>query len=203
MSESKKKILPAKDYRTICQMWRSGDYTLSELAKKFDTNEKSLRQRLYRDGIKKGQDAKLHDQAVSEVLQKETAKNAVETRNAIATLQKNHLSWLDQISKRALFITVQSAKEETPLGNFKDDIKALKDVSDILRSNYQTAAKILRVDDITELEEELPTFTVAEMTADDVAEIRDAQRQQLDELLTGDVGSSNKDDDEDDIMVEE
>ncbi|CDT52753.1 hypothetical protein VCR15J2_390018 [Vibrio coralliirubri] len=198
----KQKRISAKDYRAICIMWRSGDYTVKELATQFDVNETSLRKRFARDGIKKGEDAELHNKAVAEVIQKDTVKQAEETRELILTTQKNHLAWLDGLSRRALLIAQQSAKDNVPLGSFKDDVQTLKGIADIVRGNYQTASQILRIDDISDLEEDLPTFTVNEMTADDVEEIRESQRQQLEEFTTGNVGEAPSEDD-DEVLMEE
>ncbi|POB16011.1 hypothetical protein CRN36_21610 [Vibrio vulnificus] len=59
----------------------------------------------------------------------------------------------------------------------------MKLITDIANKNYATCAKILNVDEIVDAEE-LPEFTVVEMTASDVEEVRQVQRAQFRELST-------------------
>lgn len=195
--KGKGKRLTPREYRTACQMWESGEYTLKKIAEHFGILPNGLSVRFRKDGIVKGAQAEKHDKAVAASIQKDTAKSAMETRKVVAELQQNNLTWLDQITKRTLLIAAQASKDNVPLGMFKDDVKVLKDMSDIISKNYGTAAQILRIDEIAEAQEDLPTFKVHEMTADDVEEIRQSQREQLNEFTVG-----GSDDEEDNDIVE-
>ena len=183
-------------------MWESGEYTLSAIAEVYGVQANGLGRRFRKDGIVKGAQAERQDKAVAESIERDTVRSAGETRKLVSELQKNNLTWLDQITKRTLLIAAQAQKDNMPLGMFKDDVKVLKDMSDIISKNYGTAAMILRIDEIAEAQEDLPTFTVQEMTADDVEEIREAQRQQLAEFATGDVGGVPDGDEDDEDVVE-
>lgn len=191
------KRLTPREYRTACQMWESGEYTLKNIAEHFGILPNGLSVRFRKDGIVKGAQAEKHDKAVAASIEKDTARSAMETRKLVSELQKNNLTWLDQITKRTLLIAAQASKENMPLGMFKDDVKVLKDMSDIISKNYGTAAQILRIDEIAEAQEDLPTFSVHEMTAEDVEAIRQNQREQLEEFT---IKPSQESEDDDDIV---
>ncbi|MEO9497596.1 MAG: hypothetical protein ABJG42_24195 [Vibrio splendidus] len=193
------KRLTPREYSSACQMWASGDYRLKDIAEVYGVSVQALQKRFKKDQISKGQNANLHSAAVKEALEGESVRTALETRKVIQELQQNNLTWLEQLTKRSLMIAAKSSKDNIPLGNFKDDVKVLKDISDIVTKNYMASASILRIDEMTESEEELPTFRVEEMTADDVEEVREAQRRQLAELVAGD---SELLDDGEEIVIE-
>ncbi|CAK1907715.1 Phage terminase small subunit [Vibrio crassostreae] len=159
-----------KKYEHACYLYQSGECsTIKEVSEVVSISDGTLRRRFSEDGIKKPTSLKASDLDDSS----EQGKK----------LKADHLNWLNNITRRALMFAQRSVTENIPLGNFNDDLKALKHITDITNKNYATCAKILNVDEIVDVEE-LPEFKVVEMTASDVEEVRKAQREQFRELST-------------------
>lgn len=159
-----------KKYEHACYLYQSGECsTIKEVSEIVSISDGTLRRRFSEDGIKKPTSLKASDLDDSS----EQGKK----------LKADHLNWLNLITRRALMFAQRSVTDNIPLGNFNDDLKALKHITDIANKNYATCAKILNVYETVDAEE-LPEFQVVEMTASDVEEIRQAQREQFRELST-------------------
>lgn len=168
MCTENKKIDP-KQYNYACYLLQSGECsTAKEVAEIVDIPVATLRARFRKDGITK-----------PVTLQTEDLNDS----NSAKKLKAEYLNWLNALTKRGLMFAQRSVTENIPLGNFNDDLRALKHITDIANKNYATCAKILNVYETVDTEE-LPEFKVVEMTASDVEEIRQNQREQFRELST-------------------
>ncbi|HAS6026171.1 TPA: hypothetical protein I7142_19560 [Vibrio vulnificus] len=169
MCTENKKIDP-KQYNYACYLLQSGECsTAKEVAEIVDIPVATLRARFRKDGIKKPTSLK--------------ASDLDDSSDQGKKLKAVYLNSLNNITRRALTFAQRSVTDNIPLGNFNDDLRALKLITDIANKNYATCAKILNVDEIVDAEE-LPEFTVVEMTASDVEEVRQVQRAQFRELST-------------------
>ncbi|CAH6870671.1 hypothetical protein VCHA34P112_270044 [Vibrio chagasii] len=161
-----------KAYEYACYLYQSGECsTVQEVSEVVSISDGTLRRKFSEDGIKKPTSLKASDLDDSS----EKGKR----------LKADYLNWLNAITRRALMFAQRSAAENLPLGNFKDDLRSLKYITDIANKNYATCAKILNADETVDAEE-LPEFKVVEMTASDVEDVRQAQREQFKELSTTD-----------------
>ncbi|EKA7384572.1 hypothetical protein OL309_004402 [Vibrio parahaemolyticus] len=168
MCTENKKIDP-KQYNYACYLLQSGECsTAKEVAEIVDIPVATLRARFRKDGITKPITLRARDLDDTESAKK---------------LKTEYLNWFSALTKRALMFASESTTQKIPLGHFKDDLRALKDITDIANKNYATCSKILKVDDVVE-NNELPEFRVVEMTASDVEEVRQVQRAQFRELST-------------------
>lgn len=168
MCTENKKIDP-KQYNYACYLLQSGECsTAKEVAEIVGVPVATLRARFRKDGITKPVTIQTEDLNDSDSSKK---------------LKAEYLNWLNALTKRGLMFAQKSATENIPLGNFKDDLRSLKYITDIANKNYATCAKILNAGETVDAEE-LPEFKVVEMTASDVEGVRQAQREQFRELST-------------------
>lgn len=167
---NKTSSIDQKKYEYACYLYQSGECsTVQEVSEIVSISDGTLRRRFSEDGIKKPISLKASDLDDSS----EKGKR----------LKADYLNWLNAITRRALMFAQRSATDNIPLGNFNDDLRALKHITDIANKNYATCAKILNVYETVDTEE-LPEFQVVEMTASDVEKIRQTQREQFRELST-------------------
>ncbi|MFZ3466409.1 hypothetical protein [Vibrio harveyi] len=165
-----------KKYEEACHLYQSGECsTIQEVSEIVSISSSTLRRKFSEDGIKKPTSLK--------------ASDLDDSSDQGKKLKAGYLNSLNAITRRALTLAQRSTAEKIPLGNFNDDLRALKLITDIINKNYATCAKILNVDEIVDAEE-LPEFTVVEMTASDVEEVRQSQREQFRELSTNEEAES-------------
>ncbi|CDT98120.1 hypothetical protein AB4517_04115 [Vibrio sp. 10N.222.52.C3] len=173
---NKAKNIDQQKYEYACHLYQSGECsTIKEVSEIVSINASTLRSRFNEDEIKKPTSLK--------------ASDLDDSSDQGKKLKADHLNWLNTITRRALMFAQRSVTDNIPLGNFNDDLRALKLITDIANKNYATCAKILNVDEIVDAEE-LPEFTVVEMTASDVEEVRQSQREQFRELSTNEEAES-------------
>lgn len=145
-----------------------GGNSIRDLAEAFDVSYDALRKRFSSDGIKRGCRYKPEDFQTSDPV--------------IQQIQRDYVRWLDVVSKMSIAVIGRARNENASVAIFEDELRSLKLVSDLLGKNCTVLMKLFAQTGNNQ-NEELPTFTVTEMTADDVQELRDEQKELLAELV--------------------
>ena len=185
------KRMSPSDYDKAKSMWASGRFRLQDISEKFDVSITALTKRFKKDGIKKGQDSDKHQKAIDQAMENSLVSEAEDTAKLIRVRKENVLRVSEQLEKRALFVIAKATKEEMPLAAVHGDIKTLLDAQKLISNGYDIASRVLGIERLEDQDKPLPTLQIQEMTAEDIAEIRDAQNQQLADLIEGDFDQLN------------
>lgn len=148
-----------------------GGNSIKGLAEAFDVNYDALRKRFSLDGVKRGCRYKREDfQTEDPVIQQ---------------IQSDYVRWIDAVSKMSIAVLGRARNENVSIAYFEDELRSLKLMGELLGKNCTVLMKLF-AQTANGQSGELPTFTVTEMTADDVQELRDQQKALLSELVKND-----------------
>ncbi len=154
--------------RLAAIQYELGGNSIKDLAEAFDVSYDALRKRFSSDGIKRGCRYKPEDFQTSDPV--------------IQQIQRDYVRWLDAVSKTSIALIGKARNDNVSIAMFEDELRSLKLVSDLLGKNCTVLMKLFAQTGNSQ-SDELPTFTVTEMTADDVQELRDEQKELLAELV--------------------
>lgn len=177
--------LSAPDFEKAAKMWASGDYTLDELAEKFDITPAALHRRFKDAGVEKGEARQKLQEAISQSLDNKAKEKAAELMEMASQIKELHLKGTTSLSKRLLYEIKKATDEKKPLASIRDDIRAIQDASKTLQTNYQTVEKILKLDREETPDDEIPDLVVRRMTDADVQRLRDEQSREIEEMTSG------------------
>lgn len=216
--EEKAKRLTPREYARAKTMWTSGDYSLKEISDTVGVSATALSRRFKRDTLTKGSDAKKVSAAVKRAIEKTSAAQAEELAATAHDIKMVALKALELFNKKAYADVAKSIKDNTPLADKLNDLKALNEASKIINLNYQTGARILGLDQALNPDEQMPELQIHLMTENDVEELRKQQRREEaeangeiedDDLLGTELSADDLDavdealdDIDDDIVVE-
>lgn len=183
--------LNAEDFERASKMWASGNFTLDELAEKFDITPSALHRRFRKAGIEKGEARQKLQEAISQSMEAQAKSKAAELMDLATNVKELHLKGSQMLSKRLLYEINEATKANKPLAAIRDDIRALQEASKTLASNYQIAERVLHLDrEDPDAEEELPELTVRKMTDEDVRKMRERQSREIEEMTAGFEGGN-------------
>lgn len=175
-----------------------------EIAKGLDITASGLRKRFIKDGLVETTSTKKRTEnkkpSAKEVA-KEASDNIIKSspfyenktpEEREKLIKDDYFKWMHSVSRMSVNYPVRAKGDSVALGYFKDDIMVMKNIMDILDKSYKSIAQMNGFNSDVE-KEDLPTFTVHEMTAEDVEDVRRAQRQQAEEMRTGNIGDNTID----------
>lgn len=169
--------LTPTDWDKACQMWASGDFTLDELAERFDITPAALHRRLKNGGVEKGQAKEQLQKAMQQSIETKANQRAAELIEMATNVKELHLKGSQMLSKRLLYEINEATKKGRPLALIRDDIRAIQDAAKVLETNYRTAERVLRLDREETPDDEIPDLVVRRMNDADVQRLRDEQRE--------------------------
>lgn len=176
--EEKAKRLTPREYARAKTMWQSGDYSLKEISDAVGVSATALSRRFKRDSVSKGSDAKKVSAAVKRAIEKTSAAQAEELASTAHDIKMVALKALELFNKKAYSDVAKSIKDNTPLSEKLNDLKALNEASKIINLNYNTGARILGLDQALNPDEQMPELQIHLMTENDVEELRKQQRRE-------------------------
>lgn len=176
--EEKAKRLTPREYARAKTMWTSGDYSLKEISDTVGVSATALSRRFKRDTLTKGSDAKKVSAAVKRAIEKTSAAQAEELAATAHDIKMVALKALELFNKKAYSDVAKSIKDNTPLSDKLNDLKALNEASKIIHLNYNTGARILGLDQALNPDEQMPELQIHLMTENDVEELRKQQRRE-------------------------
>lgn len=191
----KSKRLTGREYAVAKTMWQSGEYSLSEISEEVGVSATALSRRFKRDSVVKGSDNAKVAAAVKKAIEKTSAAQAEELSQTAHDIKMLALKSIKLFSQKTYADVALAIQAKQPLGEKLNDFKALEIASKIVAQNYATGARILGLDQDLNPEDDLPELQIQIMTENDVAELREAQRQEEREA------SGEYDDVDDEIMA--
>ncbi len=168
--------LSRKDWEEAKAMWGSGDFTLAQIAERFSVSVTAIQQRFKRNGVVKGQDAKVHKKALHDKIARKVDKRVEELAeialDGAITLAKGSL----QISKLMLFEVQDARNNKQQIHMRHANIRALLDVQRGLSVSQTTLDSIVGLKPEEDLEKELPELVVDVITQEEIDLMREQQR---------------------------
>lgn len=204
--------LTASQKAQAIELWRSGEVTLDDLARKFKKNRDTFSNLFKREGVEKGSAKKELERRVQEKVQEDLANDAVVLANRIRETKEEHYKMAAGIAKLVWFTITKARQDNKPIASVGYDLKALKVAAETLRITREDRYAVLGISPDDDGEEKpLPDLVVQELTAEDIRKMqRDTFLKAADDLDVdpSDLGDSDLltdhpvEDDESDRVVE-
>lgn len=189
-----KKRMTSAMWAEATAMWSSGEYTQSELSKKFGVSIETLSRRFKKDKVKKGEDS------VATLIKRTVVDNAATRAKERAERAENRRNEFDgyanAIAKLVIKTVAKCSKEERPFATIEGDIKALQRAADAINKSFATVSKALQLDLVEGEEDDIPKLVVGQLTPEQVEQYRAIQHEE-DDVEDEDVESLA-----DDIMID-
>lgn len=203
---AKGKRLTPDQWKEAKADWRSGKYTLDDLSKKYGISTTGIHRRLQRNNVKRGEDqmaleekiahAEIHARA--QVAQKEEKA----LREKASRLKIFVLSAAEVTAKKLMAEMAKHSQgpEKLPLSAIIDAAKAAKEVTIVLKNTAEIIEKVVPGEEFDP--DDLPSLEIAELTQDDIDDLRRQQQLQDDEM-TGELSPEDFGVEDNDIVVTE
>ena len=157
-------------------LWRTGETTLDQLAKKFSKRPETF-SRLFKEmGISKGEAAVEHQKKVAQAVETQLLKDSETIAHQIATTKARYTQWINGLGNRVVRViseqTARGAKLEAVKGEIQTLNLAVATLSKVREEMYvllQVEKHDNQVDD-----DELPELTVRELTQKEVLDLQGA-----------------------------
>lgn len=170
------------EWRAIDILWESGEATLRELAKKYNTNLATLTQHFKKYGIKKGARAEDLRQAVRKQQEIQAQTEAAVISERIRQTKEDHYKMATALAKITFGEVIKMRSNGTPYGKGEKDIKTLLLAAEALKKCREERWVTLGLDKDAVDESALPELTLHTLTAEEVQKIRDNQAEDDDEM---------------------
>ncbi|KLV10201.1 DNA-binding protein [Photobacterium ganghwense] len=177
----KKRILTPSEWIELEVMWASGEYTLAALSEKSGMRPETLSRRFKARGVEKGSAATAD--AVREAVKEKMIDKSVERANLIASRQESYDKWAYNLGALVMKEVAEGARSHGGIGSAEESIKALQRASAALAKCYEVSHKALRMDDRDVRDDELPELMFAELTQEQVLELRKAQTGDAEDIV--------------------
>lgn len=177
--------LTPTEWDSASQMWASGDFTLDEIAERYDITPAALHRRFQKAGVEKGQAKETLQKAMQQSIESKANQKAAELIEMASQVKELHIKGAQMLSKRLMYEIKKATEDGRSLAMIRDDIRSIQDASKTLQTNYQTVERILHLDREETPDDEIPELVVRRMTNEDVAELRDQQSREIEEMTAG------------------
>lgn len=205
-----KKHLTKTQWAEAKTMWASGNYTLTEIAERFNVTPVALHRRFKRHGIEKGQDKQAQDEAVRKsAIEKNAAAIAEVARTGIdaALLMTRSAKTIAQLIVQEMGRTqaMGDAASGIPWFRMHANLRALREAMNAMKDGSVLINNFVDISALQkEIEEgELPELRILTMDQDEIDRMREEQRRQDAELNGLYDGDEEVDDDVIEIVDDE
>ena len=185
MSESslpinpKQKRLTDAEWAEACALWETGEFRLDDLSAKYGVTRESLSRGLSKRGAIKGASASDHAARVAEEVKKAAQEDAAVLAKRIRETKENSYEWIMALTRMTMNEVVSAAKRKEAVGTKLNNLKALERAMKTVALGSAEMYRILGLDKNDVDESELPELTIAEMTADEIIQVRQAVKDPL------------------------
>lgn len=183
-----RKMTPAQKAEAVA-MWRSGEYTLDQLATKFKRRPETMSRLFTEMGIKKGEAAAEHQAKVAKELETRMLNDIAEQAHRIAKVKEEHFKMADALGKLVWQEIVACKKAGKSIEKLRGTMHTLQMASSTLGNVRGELYRILQIDKFDEKkeDEDLPELTVRELTDDETKALQSEAAANEDELGLGDI----------------
>lgn len=180
-------------------LWRAGNTTLEELAKKFKKRPETFSRLFSSMGIAKGSGAAAALKKAEELVSARALSDTEETLKRISEVKDRHYMMSVNLARMAFQEIVNAKKAELDIGKLKDTMAVYKLASDVVGNSRKELFELLNVEKFEASSEmdDLPDLTVRELTSNEIFQIQEAEPIDDDDAALGD-GMIDLDEDEDD-----
>ncbi|GAL22958.1 hypothetical protein JCM19235_1259 [Vibrio maritimus] len=178
---TEKKRMTPKDWIRAEAMYESGDFSLEQIAKEFGVHKITIQRHMKSKGIEKGAAAKKIKEAVEKRMEEAAAEEVDITAQRISEVKERHFTLASTIDKKITREIIEAEKEGRPIATAHNNIKTYKLMAETLKLTRDAEYQVLGITDEVN-DDELPTLEVREMLDDEIAEIRDGQKEQAKEM---------------------
>lgn len=205
-AEKKTVRLTPKQWAEAETLWELGDVALADLASKFGISEQAVSQHMKKKGVKRGKRAAEHAKKVSDEVARQALEDAAVAAARIRETKEEHYKMAAGVAKLTWSEVLTAKQSGAPLATITNNLKALEVATNILAKARVERYAVLGLDKDKEIEDDkLPVLEIAELTQDEIEELRDRDFNEFEELPGTGVtdGSVTGDEEEEDSVVNE
>ena len=160
-------------------LWESGEVTFAQLSAKFGKHVRTFKFHFKNHGIVRGSKKAAIKAAVHDAMSEEAAVLAARIRET----KEDHYKMASGIAKLAWSEILQAKSSGSPLASVINNLKALDTAAAVLVKMRSERYAVLGLnEDKAEDDDGLPELIVKELTADQIAELRDRDNTAIDSL---------------------
>lgn len=196
---AKKRLTPA-EWAEAEALWQSGTVVYDDLEKKYGVAVSTFQRHFKNRGVVKGSRADLTKKAVEDKLKAAALDDATILAARIKETKEQHYTMATNLGKLIWNEILEAKKASTEVSVKINNIKTLKEAAQglaLVRAERYAVLGLDRPDAVDP--DELPELVVAELTQEQITELRDRDTQELDEIMPPKKGDAGDDDDDEDI----
>lgn len=168
-------------------LWESGEFTLSELGRKFNCSEQNMHVHMKRKGIKRGAKAEEHKKLVSAAVTAASIDDATVLAGRIRETKEEHYKMSAGLAKLAWAEILKAKQDGSPVSVAMNNLKALDAAMNVMSKARAERWAVLGLDRDDYVDEEgLPELVISELTAEQIETLQSRSFGGIDDL-PGDV----------------
>lgn len=193
-SATKRVILNSAKKAEAIAIWQAGTMTLTELAKKYKVNERTLSRLFEREGVKKNDNEENTKKIVEEAVENTLKKEALIYAERVKATKEDHYKMANTLAKLIFSKIITVEKEGKAASTISGDLKsynlAVSSLRILREERYATLG--IRADDVGE-DRPMPDLIVQELTIEDIREMSKGNMVNEDDLDfdDGDLGDGD------------
>jgi hypothetical protein len=195
-AKPKARILTAKQWREAEAMWESGDFIYDDLVKKFGKSVSTFERHFKKNGIVKGAKAAATKKKVEEKLAAAAVDEAAVMAVRIRETKEEHYKMASALAKLTWNEILKTKQDGVPVAVALNNIKTLHAAMDVLHKARIERWAVLGLDRPDAVDpDELPELVIAELTDEQIKELRDRDDALLEDDTPTHQGDGGSDDD--------
>lgn len=169
-------------------LWRSGEVTLDELAKRFKKDRTTFLNLFNREGAQKGETKEKTEKKVQEAVESSIVSDSIILANRIRDTKEEHYKMAYGISRLTWDILSKAKREGIPIGSFAADMKTLQAAANVLKVAREERYAVLGISILDENDDKpLPDLVVQELTSEDIKRLNAEQAVSDEEMGGADI----------------
>jgi len=194
---AKKRLTPA-EWAEAEALWQSGTVVYDDLEKKYGVAVSTFQRHFKNRGVVKGSRADLTKKAVEEKLKAAALDDATILAARVRETKEQHYTMSSNIGKLIWNEILEAKKAGAEIAVKINNIKTLKEAAQALALVRAEKYAVLGLDRPDAIDpDELPELVVAELSQEQIQELRDRDTAELDEI-TPPASKNDADSDDDD-----
>lgn len=199
--------LTPKQWAEAEALWGAGEVTLDQLAKRFKKSKSTFEKHFSRRGLKKGFKAEAIQRKITTAVESSIVDDTTVIASRIRETKEEHYKMAAGLAKLTWSEILTVKQNGAPMASAMNNLKALDSAMSVLKKAREERYAVLGLDRADYVDEGgLPELVIAELTADQIEELRNRDSTEFDELgdvIQSDNGIDLEDDMIDDDTVEE
>lgn len=166
----------------IAALYRTGSFTIADLATKFDKNPATIALVIKQMGVTKGEAAEIAAKKMVDAIEERVISETEETLRKIAETKRKHFAWQSGLAALAIRKLTAADNAGVDIASLKDLMATLKMAGDVVGGARKELFAILNVErhEQERTTEELPELTVRELTSSEITQLQAQLGDELD-----------------------